>query len=225
MAPLLMSRSNGASVPRLGDLFTCVKHAFPLDVIFLLHYCLSIPKSPFSCSLVFISCLLFASSVRPTHPPSLPVAFPVDVITLLKLSALIQYIVYSNTKSRFSCRFVFVFNLLFASLPPSLPPFLPPSLPLSQGLEMHKDDWNKVAQHVGTRTQDECILHFLRLPIEDPYLDEKGLGPLAYQPTPFSQQGNPVMSTVAFLASVVDPRIAAVAAKAALSECHSHCVL
>ena len=36
---------------------------------------------------------------------------------------------------------------------------------------MYKDDWNKVCEHIGTRTQDECILHFLRLPIEDPYLD------------------------------------------------------
>ena len=43
-------------------------------------------------------------------------------------------------------------------------------------------------------------------------------GPLAYQPIPFSQTGNPVMSTVAFLASVVDPRVAAAAAKAALQE-------
>ncbi len=77
-----------------------------------------------------------------------------------------------------------------------------------------------MAGHVGTRTQDECILHFLKLPIEDPYLEEKpgSLGPLAYQPVPFSQQGNPVMSAVAFLASVVDPRVAAAAAKAALSE-------
>ena len=71
---------------------------------------------------------------------------------------------------------------------------------------MYKDDWNKVAEHVGTRTQDECILHFLRLPIEDPYLEDMKLGPLSYQPVPFSQQGNPIMSTVAFLASVVDPR-------------------
>ena len=41
-----------------------------------------------------------------------------------------------------------------------------------KGLELYKDDWNKVAEHVGTRTQDECILHFLRLPIEDPYVEE-----------------------------------------------------
>jgi SWI/SNF related-matrix-associated actin-dependent regulator of chromatin subfamily C len=102
------------------------------------------------------------------------------------------------------------------------------TLLLLEGLEMFKDDWNRVAEHVASRTQDECILHFLKLPIEDPFLDEQQgqgsssssggghLGPLVYQPTPFSQAGNPVMSTVAFLASVVDPRVASAAAKAAL---------
>ncbi|XP_027000189.1 SWI/SNF complex subunit SMARCC1b isoform X2 [Tachysurus fulvidraco] len=94
------------------------------------------------------------------------------------------------------------------------------TLLLLEALEMYKDDWNKVSEHVGSRTQDECILHFLRLPIEDPYLEnsEASMGPLAYQPVPFSQSGNPVMSTVAFLASVVDPRVASSAAKAALEE-------
>uniref|UniRef100_A0A8C9ZNC7 SWI/SNF related BAF chromatin remodeling complex subunit C2 n=1 Tax=Sander lucioperca TaxID=283035 RepID=A0A8C9ZNC7_SANLU len=94
------------------------------------------------------------------------------------------------------------------------------TLLLLEGLEMYKDDWNKVSEHVGSRTQDECILHFLRLPIEDPYLEDNSssLGPLAYQPVPFSQAGNPVMSTVAFLASVVDPRVASAAAKSALEE-------
>lgn len=91
---------------------------------------------------------------------------------------------------------------------------------LSQALEVYRDDWNKVSEHVGTRTQDDCILHFLRLPIEDPYLEDSSasLGPLAYQPVPFSQSENPVMSTVAFLASVVDPRVASAAAKAALGQ-------
>lgn len=77
-----------------------------------------------------------------------------------------------------------------------------------------------MSEHVGSRAQDECILHFLRLPIEDPYLEDSSasLGPLAYQPVPFSQSENPVMSTVAFLASVVDPRVASSAAKAALGK-------
>lgn len=94
------------------------------------------------------------------------------------------------------------------------------TLLLLEGLELYKDDWNKVCEHIGSRTQDECILHFLRLPIEDPYLDNtnNALGPLSYNPIPFSKSGNPIMSTVAFLASVVDPRVAASAAKAAMDE-------
>ena len=97
------------------------------------------------------------------------------------------------------------------------------TLLLLEALEMHKDDWNKVCEHVGSRTQDECILHFLRLPIEDPYLDDPehgggAMGPLAFQPIPFSQTGNPIMSTVAFLASVVDPRVASAGAKASMEE-------
>uniref|UniRef100_A0A1A8I0G5 SWI/SNF related, matrix associated, actin dependent regulator of chromatin, subfamily c, member 1b n=2 Tax=Nothobranchius kuhntae TaxID=321403 RepID=A0A1A8I0G5_NOTKU len=94
------------------------------------------------------------------------------------------------------------------------------TLLLLEALEVYRDDWNKVSEHVGSRTQDECILHFLRLPIEDPYLEDSSasLGPLAYQPVPFSQSENPVMSTVAFLASVVDPRVASAAAKAAMEE-------
>lgn len=94
------------------------------------------------------------------------------------------------------------------------------TLALLEAIELYKDDWNKVSEHVGSRTQDECILHFLRLPIEDPFLDEDGptSSIVDSQPIPFSKSGNPIMSTVAFLASVVDPRIAAAAAKAALQE-------
>uniref|UniRef100_A0AAY5L8X7 SWI/SNF related BAF chromatin remodeling complex subunit C1b n=1 Tax=Esox lucius TaxID=8010 RepID=A0AAY5L8X7_ESOLU len=100
------------------------------------------------------------------------------------------------------------------------------TLLLLEALEVYRDDWNKVSEHVGSRTQDECILHFLRLPIEDPYLEDSAssLGPLAYQPVPFSQSENPVMSTVAFLASVVDPRVASAAAKAALGVLLTVCV-
>ncbi|EFP00680.1 CRE-PSA-1 protein [Caenorhabditis remanei] len=99
---------------------------------------------------------------------------------------------------------------------------------LLEALEMFKDDWNKVCDHVGTRTQHECVMKFLQLPIQDPYLADSAsagdagakevLGPLAFQPIPFSQSGNPVMSTVAFLASVVDPQVAAAATKAAMEE-------
>ncbi|KHJ44157.1 SWIRM domain protein [Trichuris suis] len=90
---------------------------------------------------------------------------------------------------------------------------------LLEALEMYRDDWNRVVDHVGTRTHEECIMKFLLMPIEDRYLEEpSALGPLAYQPLPFSQSGNPVMTTIAFLASVVDPRVASSAALAALEK-------
>ncbi|PAA77520.1 hypothetical protein BOX15_Mlig033952g17, partial [Macrostomum lignano] len=94
------------------------------------------------------------------------------------------------------------------------------TLSLLEGLELFKDDWNRVAEHVGSRTQEECVLHFLKLPIEDPFLEgaEEALGPLIHQPIPFSKAGNPIMCTVAFLAATVDPRIASAATKAALDE-------
>uniref|UniRef100_A0A914V598 Uncharacterized protein n=1 Tax=Plectus sambesii TaxID=2011161 RepID=A0A914V598_9BILA len=46
------------------------------------------------------------------------------------------------------------------------------TLLLLEALEMYKDDWNKVSDHVGTRTQDECIMRFLQLPIQDPYCEQ-----------------------------------------------------
>lgn len=89
---------------------------------------------------------------------------------------------------------------------------------LLEAIELYKDDWHKVCEHVKGRSQDECILHFLRLPIEDPFLvEDETTGPaIDYQPIPFSSSANPIMSTIAFLTSVVDPRVAAAAAKAAL---------
>lgn len=41
---------------------------------------------------------------------------------------------------------------------------------LLEGLELYRDDWNKVSEHVATRSQDECVLQFLQLPIEDPFM-------------------------------------------------------
>lgn len=82
---------------------------------------------------------------------------------------------------------------------------------------MYKDDWNKVSEHVGSRTQDECVLqHFLKLPIEEIHTwedSEASLGPLACQPIPLQPVRQPRDEHGAFLASVVDPRVASAAAK------------
>ena len=46
-------------------------------------------------------------------------------------------------------------------------------LRLLEGLEQFGEDWVRVASHVSTKTKEQCILHFLRMPIEDRYLDEQ----------------------------------------------------
>ncbi|KAK9239722.1 SWIRM domain-containing protein [Lipomyces kononenkoae] len=94
------------------------------------------------------------------------------------------------------------------------------TLLLLEGMELYDDDWNAIADHVGSRTREQCVLKFLQLPIEDPYLESKAeeMGPLQYSHIPLSQADNPVMSVVAFLASIVDPKVAAAAAQSALPE-------
>ncbi|KAJ1972883.1 SWI/SNF and RSC complex subunit Ssr2, partial [Dimargaris verticillata] len=95
------------------------------------------------------------------------------------------------------------------------------TLLLLEGIEMYDNDWFRIADHVGTRTREQCVAQFLQLPIEDPYLESSmaQLGPLQYQQNiPFSQANNPVMSVVAFLAANVNPGVAAAAAQSALKE-------
>ncbi|KAI8820763.1 SWIRM domain-containing protein [Fimicolochytrium jonesii] len=94
------------------------------------------------------------------------------------------------------------------------------TLLLLEGLELFDEDWNKVSDHVGTRTREQCITKFLQLPIEDPYVGvpANDLGPLQYHRIPLSAVDNPVLSLTAFLASVVDPQVASAAAKAAVQE-------
>lgn len=89
------------------------------------------------------------------------------------------------------------------------------TLLLLGGLEVHKDRWADIAEHVGTKSQVQCILHFLQLPIEDEFLDEledrdrqppgvnrsaqdadKQDGAAQDTLIPFADTGNPVLSQV-----------------------------
>ncbi|KAI8100133.1 uncharacterized protein BX664DRAFT_290695 [Halteromyces radiatus] len=91
------------------------------------------------------------------------------------------------------------------------------TLLLLEGIELYDDDWNAIAEHVGTRTREQCLSHFLQLPIEEPYRsDQPSSDAIEHKRTPFSRADNPVMSILAFLASAVDPEVAATAADAAI---------
>ncbi|KAI8992107.1 hypothetical protein BDF20DRAFT_810930 [Mycotypha africana] len=83
---------------------------------------------------------------------------------------------------------------------------------LKEGLVKFYNDWSRISDYVGTRTPDECLLHFLKLPYNDPIHDieiEK-LGLISYSSLNYDR--NPIMSGIAFLASTVQPEVAAAAA-------------
>ena len=104
---------------------------------------------------------------------------------------------------------------------------------LLEGLEMFDDNWESVADHVGSRTREECVLKFLQLDIEDKYVDDapsanghpstagvasQDLAFLSGGRVPFSQSDNPVMSVMSFLAGLADPATTAKAAGKSVDE-------
>ncbi len=98
---------------------------------------------------------------------------------------------------------------------------------LLEAIERFDDDWGQVADHVGTRTREECVLQFLQLDIESKYMDSEVAesGPMGLSilgsgggRLPFNQADNPVMSVIGFLASLADPASTAAAANRSLDE-------
>lgn len=94
---------------------------------------------------------------------------------------------------------------------------------LLEGLEIYDDNWNKISDHVGSRTREECVVKFLQLEIEDRYLEPEVSGHPGYYlldtgRVPFSQRNNPVMSVMGFLAGMTEPAVAAAAAGRSVKE-------
>eukprot|EP00871_Galdieria_phlegrea_P001104 jgi/Galph1/1995/GphlegSOOS_G681.1 len=101
---------------------------------------------------------------------------------------------------------------------------------LLEALEMYGENWDAVAEHVGTKSKEACVLQFIRLPIEDEFLDEQlgndyrlaadgkeDLESFVGEPLPFADTANPIMAQIAFLTSMVSPEVASAAAQAALA--------
>lgn len=92
---------------------------------------------------------------------------------------------------------------------------------LYAAVDKFKDNWFETAQFVGTKSAEQCILRFLQLPINDSYLEnyEESIGVLRLAPkAAFNKDESPVLSTVAFLAGLVDPEVAAAAAGLSLED-------
>ncbi|MED6127122.1 hypothetical protein PIB30_085108 [Stylosanthes scabra] len=45
------------------------------------------------------------------------------------------------------------------------------TLLLLEALELYKENWNEIAEHVGTKSKAQCILHFVQMPIQDAFMD------------------------------------------------------
>ena len=94
---------------------------------------------------------------------------------------------------------------------------------LLEGLELFDEKWESIAEHVGTRTREECVVKFLQLEIEDKYMvgesdGSTNYGPLNQGRIPFTQADNPVLSVLGFLATLADPSVAAAAANRSVGE-------
>ena len=90
---------------------------------------------------------------------------------------------------------------------------------LLEGVELHKDNWAEVAEHVGSRSQLECVVHFVQLPVDPTLHGRDGHGAVGGGAEPLcvlADAGNPIMAQIAFLAGVVGPKVAAAAAEKAL---------
>ncbi|KAK2079995.1 hypothetical protein QBZ16_002390 [Prototheca wickerhamii] len=108
---------------------------------------------------------------------------------------------------------------------------------LLEGVEKHGEDWAAIAEFVGTKNPMQCCTRFLQMPIEEAILAEgmaangqrgwvaipepgeeetTGAEAAALGPLPFADVSNPIMAQLAFLTTMVGPKVAAAAAQRAL---------
>lgn len=85
---------------------------------------------------------------------------------------------------------------------------------LLEGVELYEDDWEKISQHIGSRTNNQAISKFIQLPIEDKYLKTYLKESLKINSVPESSKLNSnsinesVLKTIQFLIKNADPELA-----------------
>lgn len=109
------------------------------------------------------------------------------------------------------------------------------TLLLLEGLEEFDDDWNRIADHVTTKTREQCVMKFLQLEIEDKYIEAelpesqpaapstkflRDLEYLSQGRVPIHHADNPILSVVSFLAGLAPANVteAAVASGRSVGE-------
>ncbi|OWM70553.1 hypothetical protein CDL15_Pgr014226 [Punica granatum] len=114
------------------------------------------------------------------------------------------------------------------------------TLHLLEGIMHYGDDWRKVAQHVGGRSEKECVAQFIKLPFGEEFVDPAEMEskrnamennnavlgaetPSSSLPnkrmclTPLADASNPIMAQAAFLSALAGVEVTEAAAQAALT--------
>lgn len=89
------------------------------------------------------------------------------------------------------------------------------------GVKEHRNDWYMIAKQVGNnRSPQDCILKFLKMPIEDRFnqLSDDDLGIMKFAPNfPVITADNPVISNLIFMTNLVDAEVVKAACQKASS--------
>lgn len=135
-----------------------------------------------------------------------------------------------------SADFIKISNPEYSSVPESEEKWTEEeTLLLLEGLEEFDEDWNRVADHVATKTREQCVMKFLQLEIEDKYIEAdlprgdaatpsakflRDLDYLSEGRAPLHHADNPILSVVSFLAGLAPANVteAAVASGRSVGE-------
>ncbi|KAM3227759.1 hypothetical protein ACQJBY_059469 [Aegilops geniculata] len=108
------------------------------------------------------------------------------------------------------------------------------TLHLLEAVLHYGEDWKKVSEHVGSRSEKDCIARLIRLSFGEQFMGSKeqkmefeidddvtneSRAEIPKRPrlTPLADASNPIMAQVAFLSAIVGSGVAAAAAQAAIS--------
>ena len=177
------------------------------------------PKKPFHC----YSCGIDCTRTRFHYSKSAPTAAGSAAAAKIKFD-LCPACFQNGRFSGVALEFVKLEDEEYSALPDRDAPWTDTELLLLlEALEVFDENWNAIADHVGTRTREQCVVKFLQLEIDDKYIeseiaDQPNFGPLNRGRIPFSQADNPIMSVIAYLAAMNNPEVTAAAVGRSVEE-------
>ena len=93
------------------------------------------------------------------------------------------------------------------------------TLLLLEALEMYADNWQLVSEHVGSKNKNQCVTHFLRLPIEDTFLSTTRQRWWGERPS--EEEGLPSPTQIMRTAGARDVSLAAATARGPTAKAYS----